>query len=105
MAGNDVTILASIMGILLCMGILMPFVYEMVQPLGAENFPDYTYREDDNFLDSSVPDFGDLWGFTRNIGTSFFWYWSWMPAWLISIHVLLRVVGLFIIIRLVRGTG
>jgi len=100
-SGNDVAILASILGILVVMGIVMPWVYDLIS-VGGEEYPNPTLDED---AFATEPDFGDLWTTTKSILTSFFWVYSWFPAWLTSLHLLMRVVGIFIIIRLVRGTG
>lgn len=103
--GNDVTILASILGILVLMGLLVPLAAEMV----GVNVDEGKGIGDTNTT-GALEDIG--WGTLFSSGSvivslikALFWSYDWFPAWLIILHILVRIIAIFIVVRLARGTG
>jgi len=101
---NDVSILASVLGVLVIMGLILPWVGEMVGNTESDpTNPDFNQTLTEKGLSETT--YSGLWTAAKGIATSFFWLFTWMPAWLQALHLLLRIIGIFIFIRLARGTG
>jgi len=111
--GNDVTILTGIVGILIVMGIMMPWVYEMVNfsgssadvqpplnPLGNQTATnEYASISAANWYAGGL-------GIITSLAQAFFFYYPWFPVWLTTLHILIRVIGGVLIYRLIRsGAG
>ena len=111
---NDVEIIAGILGILLVMGIIMPWVAEATGVTSSN--PDFIVPRELYGNQTAIDEYGDIssgtWypmtglGIISSLATAFFWKYSWFPAWLTALHVLIRIIGAILIYRQIRsGAG
>lgn len=115
--GNDVSIIAGIIGILVIIGIFMPLFSEALGVDTGDN-PTFTTPSDPLHNDSAVEEYarinqtnwypladsGNL-KLIKSVGVSFFWIYDWFPFWLIALHVMIRIIGGILIYRLIRSGG
>jgi membrane protein insertase Oxa1/YidC/SpoIIIJ len=107
---NDVVIFTSIMFFLVGLGVLAP----MSQGgLNVRIDQSSTLTVFENINQSSItnaPDIfggtGSIWAMLANIFIALFWTFSWFPWWLQLFHIGLRVILIYLLIRLFRsGAG
>lgn len=112
--GNDVEILTGIMAMLLVLGIVMPWVAEATGVTSSN--PDFFVPRELYGNDTAIEEYLDIssgtWypsaglGIIKSLATAFFWIYPWFPAWMTTLHILIRVIGAVLIYRLIRsGAG
>ena|SRR3990172_8608571 len=107
MADNDTSIVAAIIAIFLIVGTFLPFVH---QAFGS-SYTDFGVGKLQASLGLIQEE--DLTGFTSvfsgftflgNIVLMFFWSFS-LPWWIEVFFLFMRMILLWLIVRLIRGTG
>lgn len=117
MAGNDVSIMAGILSMLIVMSILIPWIQDAADVTKSEvTVPMPVGFQSGNVNQTSIDEYesissgswygGGKLGILTSLLTSFFWYYPWFPVWLTTLHIALRIIGGVIIYRLIRsGAG
>ncbi len=98
---SDVSILFGILLFLILLGIFLPQMQDALGPKVS------TIRENITALD---PESGGNWISSSSnafvgIMTALFWTFNWFPIWLQALHIVIRIIAIFIGVRLFRGTG
>lgn len=110
--GNDVTILLAILVFLVGLGLIAPLIQEATgyqAEYNTDNLPTLGTPAAPNnsiWYPGEIGGSADVWHVAGNIFIAIAWVFTWMPAWLIAFHVIIRLILIVIVYRLLRsGSG
>jgi len=107
---NDVGIILAIMASLVILGIVAPLIQQAtfytVTSGGASDYKIISTNSSTIMNPSYDPTGPTPLNALGGIAVAIFWVFGWMPAWLVSLHVLIRVILILLIYRQIRsGSG